>query len=163
MPVGYAHGESSRRPHQLVVTGLALVGVLLTGCAHPEHAGLANLLTRIERADSNEDLEGVLACYSDDAIWFPPDGSVICGINAIRSRYQQLFAENDQNVTIHTENINSGDGVASVSGLTQVRRTPRIGGTCVTSPDRFILLVRHSGTGWRVHMLAWWPESISGK
>lgn len=163
MPVGYAHDPARRRPRQRMLTYFTLVSVLLTGCAPPDHTGIADLLAQIERSDTHEDLDGVLACYSGDVTWFTPDGSVVRGIDTVRSRYQQLFAENDLDVTIRAENIHMGEGVASVSGLTRVRRTPRAGGASVTSRDRFIMLARDSKAGWRVHMLAWWPEPSGGK
>ena len=163
MSLGYAQIAANRRVRQMMVMIFALVDILLTGCAHPEHAGIADLLSRIERADSNEDLPGVLSCYSDDIVWIPPDGSVVRGIDSIRNRYQQLFAENDLTVANRAEGIKEGAGVASVSGLTHVSRTPRAGGPRLTSRDRFIMLVRDSASGWRVHMLGWWPEEVGGK
>jgi ketosteroid isomerase-like protein len=171
MSAGYARGRTLRNFVMLIVASFACSSVVLTGCARPhlrtataafadsqERTRIDELLNRIQSADTKEDLTGVLACYTPEVTWFPPDGSAVYGIDLIRARYQQLFAENDLDVTIRAEDMQIGRSVASVAGSTLVHRAPRSGGPPVTSQDRFIMLVRKSEAGWRVQVLAWWPD-----
>ena len=60
-------------------------GPATTGEADP--GAVKDLLAEYTRAVNNKDLEGILACFSDEGVMMPPNAPAIAGKVALRARY----------------------------------------------------------------------------
>lgn len=129
-------------------------------CAMSE-AAVGNTARNLVASDNARDLTGVLAGYTDDVIWLPPNAEVVRGKEAIRPRYERLFS--DFNVNLASEVVEAAaEGTRGFTrGFTKGTLAPRGGGAPVVVNDKFIALVRCEAGVWRVSHLMWSPRSPS--
>jgi len=106
--------------------------------------------------DSNNrrDLAGVLAGYTDDAVWLSPDlGLVERG--AFRERYATLFRDNRLAYTAEITEARSDGALGYVRGRTGGTITPLDGSPAHSVNDTFLALTRCEAGRWRVSHLTW--------
>lgn len=60
-------------------------GPAAVGEADPR--AVRDLLAEYTRAVNNKDLEGILACFSDEGVMMPPNAPALAGKEALRARY----------------------------------------------------------------------------
>lgn len=107
-------------------------------------------------ADNRRDIEAVLACYTNDVIWLPPDDTLIVGVQAIRDRYEKLFAAYRVDIQIQVAEIEVRDDLAYAWGSTSGRLIPEEGGAPLPVDDKYMmLLAKAPGRGWLVRRLMW--------
>lgn len=109
-------------------------------------------------ADNEGDLEGVLACYSDNAILMPPNDPMIKGKTEIRKRYEGIFAT----TTMRLENITEEAHVSGDWGLIRGRTIGVItaidSGEKKSIKDKYLMILRLGQTGdWKISHLMWSP------
>jgi len=56
-------------------------------------AAIETLLEQVRQADMSGDVEGLLACYTDDVVSMPPDLPAMVGKDALRTYYQEAFSQ----------------------------------------------------------------------
>ena len=144
----------------------AFVGIALAGCGAPRAApscdtsagAVAHAAEYLIDRDNARDLAGVLAGYTGDVTWYPPAGAPLHGIEAIRPRYEQLFA--NFAVALRSDALEAtGNGATGyVIGTTQGTLTPLDGGQAVEVDDRFVAIVRCAAGEWKVSRLIWNPR-----
>jgi len=61
--------------------------------ASADLAAISALLEEVKQADMSGDVEGLLACYSDDVVSMPPDLPAIVGKDALRAYYEEAFSQ----------------------------------------------------------------------
>ena len=129
-------------------------GLLFTSGDARDIAEIRSVLREMERADSNENIDGILAVYAPGVTWLPPEGPPICGIEKIRPRYESLFEKHDVSVQILEHEIRVARPYAYCVGTTHVLLKPRDGGDPVLNQDKFLMILRYDGN-WRVSHLMW--------
>ena len=121
-------------------------------------AGIIGTVERLIDADNARDLEAVLTCYTNDVIWLPPGEAPVQGKEAIRARYESLFASFDIAFTLEIAEASGRDGVGFAWGTTRGSITPRAGGAAIPVDDKFLAVLREEADGrWLVARLAWSP------
>jgi ketosteroid isomerase-like protein len=156
----------------VALTMAAFIATLDYGCAtrraeagkqcDPSAAALSAATEYLVARDNARDLEGVLAGYTEDIIWLPPSGEPVTGKDAIRPRYEGLFATNRIDLSSHTAEAFAQDGLGFVRGTTTGMVTPLSGQDAIRVDDKFMAIVRCQSGTWRVSRLMWSPVAGSG-
>jgi ketosteroid isomerase-like protein len=109
--------------------------------------------------DSNNrrDIEGVLAGYTDDALWLSPDQGLVERA-AFRQRYALLFRDNRLAYTAQITAAHSDGALGYVSGRIGGTITPLDGGPARSVNDTFLAVTRCEAGRWRVSHLTWSPR-----
>lgn len=119
---------------------------------------IQKVVEKIILADNGGDLEGVLACYSDNAILMPPNDPAIKGKSEIRKRYESIFATTKvrfENVT--EEAYVSGDW-GFIRGFTNGFVTVMDSGEKKSIKDKYLMILRLQPDGdWKISHLMWSP------
>ncbi len=133
--------------------------LLATGCRNTgSHEALspAGVLTRVIAADNRGDLDGVLACYADDAVLIPPRGSRVAGREAIRTRYEDGFARYRFELRCETSELRVDGAHAWARGETRGVLLSRAGEGDVRVQDAFLAVLQQEPDGrWCIARLAW--------
>jgi len=97
----------------------------------------------------------VLAGYTADVTWYPPEGPPLHGLDAIRPRYEELFSK--FSVEMRSEVLEAACNGESgfVVGATKGTLTPLTGGAAISVDDRFVAIVRCVAGEWKVSHLFW--------
>jgi ketosteroid isomerase-like protein len=107
-------------------------------------------------ADNRGDVDAVVACYAEDAVFHPPGGASVQGIGNIRPRYEELFASSRLEVRMEVEAIEVDGSLAFSRGLTRGRVVPKDGSPPREIMDRYLMVLRNQGeTGWKIAALMW--------
>jgi len=153
-PLTLAALHGGETPRQAMILDAA------PSCAREE---LDRLPAALVAADNRRDLEGVLALYSEDAVWFPPAGEPIVGRAAIRERYLTLFtARPALRAAVRGSSRDAASG--TVWGKTSGSIEPLAAGSARQVDDDFALTARCAAGKWKVTLLAWRPAgSMAGR
>ena len=112
--------------------------------------------TGIVAADNARDLERVLGYYAADAVLMPPNGAVVLGRDAIRPRYEALFADYVPEIFVRIDEACVGDGLAFVRGHNGGRLLDPAAKGSRELDDDFLMLLRLDPAGaWRISHLIW--------
>ena len=80
-------------------TSFLLLGLLVTACARTEPAANPDEIRQqydaYNAAFDNNDVNAIVAFYTDDAVSLPPDGSIITGLATIRDSMVVFREQND--------------------------------------------------------------------
>jgi ketosteroid isomerase-like protein len=140
----------------------ASLGIALIACGSPpaanscdtSAAAVARAAEYLIARDNARDLAGVLAGYSDDVTWYPPQDPPLHGIEAIRPRYEDLFSHFAVALRSNVLEASANGDSGFIIGTTQGTLTPLAGGQAVEVNDRFVAIVRcgavrrHSDGAW---------------
>jgi len=142
----------------LAVTATACSSAATTASCDPSAGAVGGAAEYLIERDNAQDLAGVLAGYTADVTWYPPQGPPLHGTEAIRPRYEELFSTHS--VALRSEILEaSGDGESGFAiGTTQGTLAPLGGGEAVAVNDRFVALVRCVAGEWKVSHLIWNPR-----
>jgi uncharacterized protein (TIGR02246 family) len=144
-----------------LVSFLAL-GTLLGACATPTPAQLErpfDVARRIVAADNACDLDAVLDCYAEEAVLMPPNEPSVRGRDAIRPRYEQLFATFQPRIESVVESSWSRGDRAAECGTTRGELVPRDGSPAKKLDDKYVMHLRRDPDGrWRIERLIWSPN-----
>jgi uncharacterized protein (TIGR02246 family) len=126
--------------------------------ANPEaEAAVREVATGIVQADNEAALPRVLSFYAERAVLLPPGALPVAGIDAIRPRYERLFAEHAPAIELRIDQVCAAEGVAFVEGHNGGHLRRRDGGPQRTLDDTFLMVVRREASSrWRISHLAWW-------
>lgn len=130
---------------------LSLAGVLLVAGAEAGSggAGARGVDEAWKRAIEAGDLEGVVACYAEQATLWLPGAAEAHGRDAIREAYRSLLSANDvSDVTYSRTHYYSGGGLEGGAGDFQLVLNPKSGGSPVRLAGRFSTLVRREAGRW---------------
>lgn len=158
----------------IMALGAALAGCASTGTGHGTGRGtgeatrstcdrspssLEDALNRLLEADNARNVEAVLAGYTDDVVWLPPTGDVIEGKEAIRARYETMFAAFAVDMTSEVfEARTAGSGeIGYLRGTTHGTLSAVNGGAITRVRDKFVAMVRCESGTWLVSHLMWSP------
>jgi len=106
-------------------------------------------------ADNRRDLDGVLAGYTRDAVWLPPEGPALRGRENLQSRYRQLFSRNDPRLSADIAEAHASDGWGYAWGTIRGTVSPRDGGAPAQVADHFLAITRCEEQRWKVSHLIW--------
>jgi uncharacterized protein (TIGR02246 family) len=131
-------------------------GVLLLAVL-ADTAEIQSLFDRLMAADKRGDVDAVVRCYADDAVFLPPGGESVEGIEKIRPRYEELFAGNRLEVRMDVDSIEVKGPLAFSRGMTRGRLVPRDGSAPREIADRYLMVLRREGEDWKIAVLMWGP------
>ena len=126
-------------------------------CSHSATA-LSAAVQRLIDSDNAQNLEGLLAGYTEDAILLPPKGENVVGKPAIKSHYERLFSGSTIDLSIKVLEARAEGDLGFVRGFTKGAVTSQPGATRTVVNDKFLGLVRCEAGQWRVSHLMWSPE-----
>jgi uncharacterized protein (TIGR02246 family) len=107
-------------------------------------------------ADNARDLERVLGHYAADARLFPPNEPPVTGREAIRPRYEALFAGFDPAIEGRVDEVCVDGDTAFVTGHNGGRLRGRGGAADRLLDDVYVMLLRREAEGtWRISHLIW--------
>jgi len=137
-----------------------IAALLLAATCEATPAAVRQVAEGIIAADNRGDLDQVLASYTKDAVLMPPGEGAIVGLDAIRPRYQQLFASARLAIDLHVDEAYAGEKVGYVRGRNGGRVTPKEGGDPLVLDDAFLMLLRCEAGAWRISHIIWHPASL---
>ena len=146
---------------------LVLAVLMLSSCRAPDAAtscaasfsAVASAAQHLVDRDNARDLAGVLAGYTDDVVWLPPNGDVLAGKPAIQPRYEQLFSGFTIALTSEVVEARADGALGFARGFTRGRLTSVRDGAVTVVNDKFLALARCEGGTWRISHLMWSPSS----
>ena len=110
----------------------------------------------IVAADNNRDLAGVLGHYAPDAVLLPPNESPVAGLEAIRPRYEALFATHDPAIEPSIDEIVLVGDLAYVRGRNGGVLRGRHGAADRALNDVYLMVLRRAANGqWHITRLMW--------
>jgi ketosteroid isomerase-like protein len=114
-------------------------------------------------ADNARDIGRVQGSYAPDAVLMPPNEMPIRGWDAIRPRYEALFASFAPAIEGHLDEICVSGSIAFVRGRNGGQFNPRGTGRTRTLNDTYLMLLRREGAAtWRISHLMWHSASPAG-
>jgi len=166
-----AKGNNVRRINgsgKYILISIAISTVLAQACSD-NHAPKSSCMNseaavgaaaqRLVASDNDRDLAAVLAGYTDDVTWLPPNGDVLKGKDAIRPRYERMFSSFKINMTSEIVEARAEGDLGFARGFTTGTLTPLDGSSPTVVNDKFVALVRCEAGAWRVSHLMWSSRS----
>jgi uncharacterized protein (TIGR02246 family) len=108
-------------------------------------------------ADNERDIGRVLGFYTDDAVFLPPGEPPVTDRDAIRQRYEKLFADFAPAIEGRIDEICAVGDLAYVRGHNGGWLVSRIGGRSRELDDVYLMVLRRGGGDWKVARLMWHP------
>ena len=118
----------------------------------------------IVEADNARDIGRVQSSYAPDAVLMPPNEAPVRGWDAIRPRYEALFASFDPAIEGHLDEVCVSGAIAFVRGRNGGQFNQRGTGRPRMLNDEYLMLLRRDDTQtWRISHLIWHPASPAGQ
>ena len=118
----------------------------------------------IIEADNASDIERVLGYYATDALLMPPNEAPVRGRDAIRPRYEGLFASFVPEIEARIDEACVEGDVGFVRGHNGGRLVGRGSDTARPLDDVYLMLLRRDEDGtWRISHLMWHPASRASR
>jgi ketosteroid isomerase-like protein len=109
-------------------------------------------------ADNARALDRVMSFYHPGATLWPPDGPPVSGAEAIRPRYESLFATHTPLLAVAIDGVCGTDSMATVRGQISGWFVSRGSAPDRQVSDRFLMvLTKDARETWRISDLAWRP------
>jgi uncharacterized protein (TIGR02246 family) len=105
--------------------------------------------------NNRRDVEGVLAGYTEDAVWLSPDQPVMRGRKNFRSRYESLFRDNKLDYTAEITEAHADGPLGYAWGKIRGTSTPLDGSPARSVEDTFLAITRCESGRWLVSHLIW--------
>jgi uncharacterized protein (TIGR02246 family) len=105
--------------------------------------------------NNRRDVEGVLAGYTEDAIWLSPDQPVVRGRKNFRPRYESLFRDNKLDYAAEITEARAEGSLGYAWGKIRGTSTPLDGGPARSVEDTFLAITRCESGRWLVSHLIW--------
>lgn len=145
------------------MVALVVVALGAAGSPEPRCPGdpasvqqVTSVATGIIEADNARALDRVLALYAPDATLLPPGESPVAGKEAIRPRYESLFAAFTPEIVSRVDEVCVSGFLAYVRGHNRGRLVARGGGPDRVLDDPYLMVLRRQGDGsWRISRLMW--------
>lgn len=134
----------------------AIAFLLLAAC---DGGAARQAASAIVAADNAGDLEGVLACYTPDAVLQPPGEEAVRGREAIKARYETLFTTFAPKIELRIDDVNVSGAMAFVRGHNGGVLRPKAGGAPKALDDDFVMLLLCDADRWRISHLMWQPAT----
>jgi ketosteroid isomerase-like protein len=145
-----------------ILGGLTL---LAAACAGPtpafdpaQAARAKSVVAEMAAAAQRQDLDAVMACFTDDAALLPPEGPVVATPAEIRQHFAALFRDFELKLTVRSERSVARGDLASDRGLTTGELVSRGTRASQSVSDRYLAVLRRAGSGaWKIFYLEWTP------
>ncbi|HEY7642855.1 MAG TPA: nuclear transport factor 2 family protein [Steroidobacteraceae bacterium] len=105
--------------------------------------------------NNRRDVEGVLAGYTDDAVWLSPDQPPVHGRSNFRPRYESLFHDNKLEYSAEIGEAHSDGTLGYAWGTIHGTSTPLDGSPARSVDDTFLAITRCESGRWLVSHLIW--------
>ena len=101
------------------------------------------------KATNANDLEGIVACYADNAVMYPPDGMEAKGKEAIRENYRALLeAFTIREARFLSATHETRGDISTGWGRFRLVLVPKAGGEPMTMEGRFTAVAQRKGNRW---------------
>ncbi len=145
-------------------TSFLLLGLLVTACARTEPAANPDEIRQqydaYDAAFQNNDVNAILAFYTDDAVRLPSDGSIITGLATIRDSMVVFREQNDYVLDEYSppQIQVSGDLAVTYSTFDE-HWTSNATGETTRQVGRWLLVwQRQSDGSWKISKEMWTAE-----
>jgi uncharacterized protein (TIGR02246 family) len=125
-----------------------------SACSSSREAIAAAPLLLIDN-NNRRDVEGVLAGYTDDAVWLSPDQPAVRGRANFRPRYESLFHDNRLAYSAEITEARSDGSLGYAWGKIRGTSTPIDGSAARSVDDTFLAITRCESGRWLVSRLIW--------
>ncbi|MGH8240311.1 MAG: YybH family protein [Steroidobacteraceae bacterium] len=105
--------------------------------------------------NNRRDVDGVLAGYTDDAVWLSPDQPVVRGRRNFRARYESLFRDNRLEYSAEIAEARADGSLGYAWGKIRGESTPLDGSPARSVEDTFLAITRCESGRWLVSHLIW--------
>lgn len=134
--------------------------VCLTAQSPSHEQRIRTVVNEIIAADNRCDIEAVMACYAEDAMWLPPNEDSVKRKAAIRKRYEMLFKNYQPDMKVTCDEVTvSGDwahAIGTVKGNIKIRSDEKT----VPLHDIYMMVLRKSKDDkWQISRLMWHPAA----
>jgi ketosteroid isomerase-like protein len=123
-------------------------------CSSSRDAVAAAPLLLIDN-NNRRDVEGVLAGYTEDAIWLSPDQPAVHGRKNFRPRYESLFRDNKLAYTAEITEAHADGALGYAWGKIRGTSTPLDGSPARSVEDTFMAVTHCESGRWLVSHLIW--------
>lgn len=139
-----------KRRRAALALSLCLILAPLAGAApQVEGSGAQDIDEAWMKAVAANDLEAVMACYSQDAVMWLPGAPEARGHDAIRSSYAELFEANTvTDVTVTNTHYETSGDLSVGWGDFALTLSPKAGGEPVVLKGRFTEIARGEDGKW---------------
>jgi len=135
---------------------LATLLPVLGACQSPT-TDVRRTIEGLIEADNASDADRVAAYYADNAVLMPPAGPSVTGREAIRRRYEDGFRRFHLEVLLRPEGTRVAGDLAFDRGVTEGNFVWRDGREPTSFADKYLMVLKKTGEGWRVAVLMWSP------
>lgn len=157
---GGGWGRAARGAVAVMLLLLAPVGLAAQVCggAEPDSAAVVEVARGIIAADNGGDLARVLTYYAGDAVLHPPGEAPVEGREAIRPRYEGLFASYAPDIESEIEAVGVCGQLAVVSGRNAGWLRGLDGAADRRLSDAFVMVLGVRAGEWKITRLIWHPD-----
>lgn len=142
--------------------GGLLLGTLLAlalscaGCVPPDRPPPEDVAAAILEADNRRDLDSVLAMYADSARLLPPNEPPVIGREAIRERYEGIFASSRPQMGGTVVRMFRAPDLAVIEGTVEGFVDLVDTGERRAVNDKYVMVLTYDPVGrWRIAQLIW--------
>ncbi len=133
--------------------------VACSGPARPEFGktdidALRQLTKELVTAYNAKDARKTASYFAGNGVLMPPNSSVVRGLEAIQTFYDNRFRQGGTGLEINADEIAGQGEIAYVSGAYEVRTAPA-GGTETRDRGKFLWVARKMQPGWRWEYQMW--------
>lgn len=114
---------------------------------------------RLVRANNRGDVDAAIACYADDANWYPPGEPPIDSVEFVRDHYAELFETFEYDLDVGITRLSLVGDTAYVRGIMWGDMDSRVEGVEDREVrDNYEMILEKEGDDeWRIVRLQWWP------
>ena len=118
--------------------------------------------TFVERGNAG-DVDGVMACCSDDVVMMPPNGPVVVGAEAVRAWLAEFLEQFTAELSTTTEDLVVEGDLAYARRSFAWTLTPKAGGEPITDHGKTVLIYkREAGGTWKAALDIWNSDEPAG-
>ncbi len=146
-----------------LITVVGIASLTIAGCGVKPPGNTATptenvcaVVNDIIAADNRCDIEVVIAHYTEDAMWLPPNEDPVKGKAAIRKRYEMLFKNYQPDMKVTCDEVVISGDWAHVIGTVTGKITSRTDDRVPTINDAYVMILRRNDKeAWQTSRLMW--------
>lgn len=139
--------------HPRAVVGATVLSLACAGSSDVEE--VRETVSGIIAADNARDLTMVMASYTPDITFLPPDERAVRGRPVIEDRYRALFRDARPHLTVTLEDADVDGDLAYAWGTTGGTLVAANGADTSVVADKYLMILRREDAAWKVSHLIW--------
>ena len=139
----------------IVALALLVLAYPATVTASEEDA-VQKIFEKMDSALNSNDLEAFLSLFAENAVEMPPDEAALVGIDAIRERDGNFFANYTDEISTKVEDVQVVKNIATIRTSYHESWTPKAGGATRSAVGKGItVLEKQCDNTWKITSLIW--------